>query len=82
MKFLRDEAGQIDKGNLSTQIITYGMIIVTAIFIYLTQNPSILNDALGPVLGGLVLFVLSSVIFNLRNPRPTEPENPIIEEEA
>lgn len=72
MKFLRDEAGQIDKGKLSTQIVTYIIPMLMAMLFYITQNPDIVNDAVGPVAGGLILAAIAAIVFNYQNPRQEE----------
>lgn len=65
---------QINKGKLSTQIVTYGIPILIAMLVYIIQNPEIVNNYFGPVLGGLILAVISTLVFNYQNPRPNPPE--------
>lgn len=74
MKFLKDNTGQIDQGKLSTQIVTYGLPIIMAMLYYISQNPEIVNNAVGPVAGGLILAGIGALIFNYRNPRSNQEE--------
>jgi heme/copper-type cytochrome/quinol oxidase subunit 1 len=89
MKILKDEAGQIDKGKTSTMLITLITplmgIIFTAILNAILNNPEIVFNFLNQY--GLAIYtpIIVSVLislYNYQNPRPTEPENPIIEDEA
>lgn len=62
----------MDKGKISTQIVTYGIPILMAMLLYVTQNPEIVNNSVGPVAGGLILAAIAAIVFNYQNPRETE----------
>lgn len=62
---------EIEKGQLTTNLTTYGTPVAIGVLIYIFENPVILESYFGPVLAGITLAAIGAFLTaNYKYKRP------------
>lgn len=62
----------MDKGQLTTDIVTFVVPVLFAVNTYVSANPGPLEEYLGAFWSGLIIAVMGAIVANYMNPRQNE----------
>lgn len=65
---------EIEKGQLTTDFVTYITPILVIVGLYVTENPGPIEAYLGVFWTGLIIAIITGAIVNYKNPRPVNEE--------